>query len=347
MKLRKSKKTASERIFTINRYNGRKNRKVKEFSGYEQIIQYSKAFIPQTGSLFLSKFILRVFRLKKPEDYLTKTIFEELRGVFNAWLFGSPIFYLYADKDAFLGPIIKRRLNLKNVKIFGTLHWPMEISQNYSFNKYKLHSEFDGIITLSSSLSFYLDKKVKFKIIPHGIDSEFWTNRNPSDYQNSYLIIGQSNRNHQKQIALIKSIKNWDSGARFDIVISNKQVKQLYRNIASVRVIENRLTDLELRDLYSQSKAVILIQDYCLASNTVMECMSMGIPLLANSVGDIKEYIGENYPLFLNQDNQEDLVGRFVKDKQLRNQVSKILLRRKLKYQWEEVTSKTIDFIMS
>src|SRR5690606_28653548 len=191
-----------------------------------------------------------------------------------------PVFYLYADKDAFLLPLIKRKFNIKRIKLYGTLHWPIEISETFSFYKNDLATQFNGIITLSSSLHFS-----KSCVIPHGINTSFWKKDEGITFENSYLLLGISNRNHEGQIKLVKKIKSIDPTSQFILLMRNKQVYQHYENIPDVEIIKTRISDQELRLLYAKSKAVILIQNYSLASNVVLECISTKTPLIANKIG--------------------------------------------------------------
>src|SRR5690554_4681959 len=116
------------KIYCINRYDTLADKNVKNFSGYEQVIKYSKEFRSFRGRMWLSKLIMKLFDIKKPKNYLTITISKEVLLFLRAFITGNPVFYLYADKDAFLLPLIKRKFNLKRLKIYGTLHWPKEIS---------------------------------------------------------------------------------------------------------------------------------------------------------------------------------------------------------------------------
>src|SRR5690554_1878470 len=140
------------RIYYINRYS-LKQEGVKSHSGYEQVVKYSELFRPVRNNKLISKLIFKLSKIKKPKDYRASKSSEEVLMFFRAFITGKPVFYLYADKDAFLLPLLKRKFKLNRIKLFGTLHWPVEISQDFSYYKYNLSTEFNGIITLSSSLN--------------------------------------------------------------------------------------------------------------------------------------------------------------------------------------------------
>ena len=327
-------------IYVINRFDGKAGN-VKNYSGYEQIIKNSEVFRTIKGNKFISKIIFKLIGKKKPKNYHNITYSKEIIILFKVLFTGKPIFYLYADKDAYIIPILKRKLNLKNIKIFGTLHWPFEISQDFSFYKNNLEKEFNGIICLSSSLN--KGEFVKYRKIPHGIDLDFWSN-NKSGFKNQYLILGISNRNHIDQIKVIKAIQDIDRLAVFKILISNKKIRSLYGQLNNTEIISSRIHDLELKKLYSQSKAVILVQNHCLASNVVLESMAMQVPIITNNIGDIAEYLGENYPLFVNIDYLNESLS-FFENTNWRESTSNYLGKLKTKYEWKEIRELTVKFI--
>jgi glycosyltransferase involved in cell wall biosynthesis len=109
-----------------------------------------------------------------------------------------------------------------------------------------------------------------------------------------------------------------------------------------VSIINKRISDIELKPLYSNAKAVILIQHNCLASNVVLESIAMNVPLLTNRIGDIEEYLGMEYPLFI---DMEENIYRFIHDKDYSREIELYLDRIKLNFSWKEIAEKTIKFI--
>lgn len=330
------------KIYYINRYSAQKQSDVKDFSGYEQIVKYSDEFKPVRSNKFISKLIFKFMDFDKPKDYREIRSSAELTLFFKALITGNPVFYLYADKDAFLLPLMKRKFNLKRIKLFGTLHWPEEISSEFAFYKNKIAPEFNGIITLSSSLN---PSGAEHKcVIPHGIDLEFWKNNPPSDFENSYLILGISNRDHLGQIEIIKKIQTIDPGAKFRLLMQDKDIYKQYEFLPHLEIIKRKVSDKELKQLYAGSKAVILIQNYCLASNVVLECISMKIPLIANRIGDIDEYLGNDYPLYLDLEGDEKLY-KFCRNNDFREEVVNYLGGVRDKFQWKLIAEETVAFI--
>lgn len=333
----------SSKIYFINRYSSNQEN-VKAYSGYEHLVKYSSVFKSVKSNAFISKLIFKIFKIEKPRDYRSIKASEELKLFFKALLTGRPVFYLYADKDAYLLPLLKGKFNLQRIRIFGTLHWPAEVSGDFAFYKYNLASQFNGIISLSSSLQGGAGKRC---IIPHGIDTEYWKNENPQKYENTYLILGISNRDHQGQIDTIIKIKEIDPQAKFILLMQDPQIVALYSSISEIEIIKERISDAHLKKLYSKSKAVILMQTHCLASNVVLECISMKTPLLANRVGDIEEYLGIEYPLYLNKSTAEEKLQEFCHSMKFREVAVNSLAQRRDNFTWQNIADKTVDFINS
>lgn len=329
------------KVYYINRYDFHKPQNVKYFSGYEQIVKYSKSFRRIKGNFILKRVLVFIIKNKNiPKDYIKHNLSKEMKALFIAIFTGNPIFYLYADKDAFLVPLVKKKFGFKRIKIYGTLHWPIENSTEYSFYKNNLCEQFNGIITLSNSLTKLPNRNIT--VIPHGIDLEFWHNNNSSATNDYYLLLGQSNRNHNEQVNFIKTIYNIDNGSKFIILTNNNSIYSQYEKLPNVSIIKKRVSDIELKQLYSNAKAVVLIQHNCLASNVVLESIAMNVPLLTNRIGDIEEYLGMEYPLFT---DIEENIHRFIHDKDYSREIELYLERIKLNFSWKEIAEKTIKFI--
>lgn len=330
-------------IYYINRYDTNKKSDIKNRSGYEHLVSYSKRFGRVKTISLLNRITSYILKSKKPENYLSITFSKEIIVLFKALITGKPVFYLYADKDAFLLPLIKRKFKLSRIVLYGTLHWPVEISNSFSFYKYNLESEFKGIISLSSTLKTYDSKKRC--VLPHGVDLNFWERKLICNYENKYLIIGISNRNHHQQIEIIKKIKKIDKNSKFVLLARNKIIQEYYKNIKDLEILKKPITDFELKELYSKCKAVILIQNYCFASNVVLESIAMKIPLIANKIGDIEEYLGCNYPLFIDLTKEDENLFKICTSEDYREKVVNYLESIRGDFDWKPIVKRTIEFI--
>ncbi len=333
-----------KKIYYINRYDLFKTEQFRQFSGYEQVVKYSNQFTRIKRSTFLQKFLKKSWFKQVPKDYLFTNISKEVLGFFIAIITNRPVFYLYADKDAFLLPLLKRKLRLKRIKVYGTLHWPPKKSNELSFYKHHLINEFNGVIGLSTSISQTLDSN-KVKIIPHGIDLSYWQKNDTVEVENLYLIIGISNRDHQKQKFILELIKQIDPEARFLLIARDKKIQSMYEDIKDIEIKREVVSDLELKQCYSKSRAVILFQNDCLASNVVLESIAMCVPVLTNLVGDINEYLGDDYPLYIEEGQEEKKLSDFCCSNLLQNEVAGYFQEIRRRFDWSHIVKDTIDFI--
>ena len=329
-------------IYVINRYqNKRKN--IKQHSGYEKLIDYSSIFRTVDSPKWFSKILSKIVK-SKPKDYLSHTYGKEILVLFMALITGRPVFYLYADKDAYLLPLLKRKFKLNHLRLYGTLHWPVEDASEFSFYKYDLSSNFNGIITLSKNKS--LNIKCKRKVIYHGIDLCFWKNDDLNlNSKSYYFLVGQSNRDHERQAELMYKILKIEPDAEFKVLIRNKKFYSLYKMIPNTEVINKSVTDNELKKLYINSKAIILIQKNCLASNVVLETIATQRPIITNRVGDIEEYFQKD--LFINCSNPNSFLQNLCLSDLKRIEMIDYFGCLRKNYEWYIVAEKTKKFILN
>ena len=331
------------KIYFIDRYDEVKPGDYKNHSGYEQVIKYAPDFIRVKGHAFVSNILFLFVKKSKPVNYIRLNLSKEFYACIKAFITGCPVFYLYADKDAFLLPLIKKRLGLSRIKLFGTLHWPREISADFSLYKNDLASVFNGVIVLSSSLLSLPHSNPA--LIPHGVDFNYWHNSQPHEHENIYLVIGESNRNHQRQADVLHQLSMMDENASFFLLMRNSEQYGCYKPVPRLQVLPHPVADDELKKMYQRAKAVVLIQDYCLASNVVLECIAMCVPVIANNVGDIVDYLGVSYPLYINETDMKETLHQFCHTEELRNKTVHYMQSLQPRFNWQQIADTTVYFI--
>jgi glycosyltransferase involved in cell wall biosynthesis len=336
-------KKKTRKIYYLNRYDLYKTEKFREHSGYEQVIKYSDQFSQVKKNVIIQKLLKKSFFKNLPKDYLLANLGKEVLVFFKVIFTKSPVFYLYADKDAYFLPLLKRKLKLNWIEIYGTLHWPPQESKEFSFYKNKLIYEFNGIIGLSSTINS-LDHN-NIKIMPHGIDLSFWEKSPSIKNENLYLIIGVSNRDHEQQKKVIELIRKIDPEAKFLLIARVRVVQKIYENISYVEIENEIVTDAKLKQYYEKAKGVILFQNFCLASNVVLESIAMCVPVIANLVGDINEYLGDDYPLYIGQGNEEIKLREFCLSDNLHIQIKERFQVIRNRFEWPNIAKSTIEFI--
>jgi glycosyltransferase involved in cell wall biosynthesis len=76
------------------------------------------------------------------------------------------------------------------------------------------------------------------------------------------------------------------------IVVTSEDVARALRRISGVEV-HTGVSDEHLRDLYRQSDLLVLPLVQAAASNTLLEAMACGLPVLATGIGGVPEYVGD------------------------------------------------------
>lgn len=156
--------------------------------------------------------------------------------------------------------------------------------------------------------NLYKDFNGKFLHQSFSIDTDFWnTPKVKSEYKNGVMFIGNDgNRDFSKVIAIANNLPDIE----FKFVTNQiDESERLGKNITLIKGDWNKniLTDLEMKDLYKNSRLVFLpIKDQLVASgqSVAMQSMAMGTPvIISKTVGfwDYENFI-DNKNIFLLED---------------------------------------------
>lgn len=166
--------------------------------------------------------------------------------------------------------------------------------QKYSKNSLiqKCLSNLKGIFTLTNhqrinynKLQFPNDIFISNLLYPTEQEVRKWS----ADYFcGTLLSIGKHCRNHKIFNNLIRK---------------NSFIKE--KRLIGGKKYNHRTVDNNEYDLLLSSSVVFQNYDYCAASTTIVECISSETPLIVNRISPIVEYLGEEYPLYYN--NNEDV----------------------------------------
>jgi glycosyltransferase involved in cell wall biosynthesis len=199
---------------------------------------------------------------------------------------GIGIFPAMADKV----PLRKKPL------IVATYHQPADILSNL-VNQRILNS-IDLIIVLCESQRKYLSAFVpveKIHVIYHGVDNEYFhriTKTYSSDAPLKCLSVGSWLRDYETILRTAELV--CEHNIEFHIV--NQAMSE---DVGSNIVLYKDLTDKELLRLYQESDILFLPFKDATANNVVLEGMACGLAVMSNNIDSIKEYLGDNVQLIL------------------------------------------------
>jgi hypothetical protein len=208
------------------------------------------------------------------------------------------------------------RANVKNNIIYNDDYTNKKLFE--LINHYKLSDRITYLYTLSKAHKEYLFNKVpayKNKLLSVFHPIQITGDEKVFDFnlftQNRQIIhIGWQLRNFKKFIDLklpqdfFKTIliktgfeKEWDNMSHnYELDAAHKEY------ITILKELKN--TDYE--KIFVNSCVFLYLED-CVVTNTVLECMKFNTPIIINKLPSIVEYLGENYPLYY--ENETDLAN--------------------------------------
>ena len=197
----------------------------------------------------------------------------------------------WADFDlGFLDEYLARRGHL----MCGTFHHCSDtIGQVIRYPK-RLR-RFAAIILMSESQrSFMLEAGVapnRIHVIPHGVDTAYFTPATddcPKVW--TVLTVGGYRRDFGGLRAVCEELQGHDE-IRFRIV-GPPAFAGMFSDLANV-TFESRLSDQQLLSAYRTSACFLMLVENATANNALLEAMSCGLPVVANRIGGISEYVTE------------------------------------------------------
>ncbi len=250
----------------------------------------------------------------------------------------SSIFHLYTENTCLFS---FSRFNNNN-KIYGTFHLPPESYK--SFTPKYLESRYEKlshIIAISPTQYHFLSKQLSnpnISLIPHGIDVNHYSYSYEPNLENPYFIsIGIHGRNFSiiekimKQMSLSSKIKC--------IIVTTQKVLINAPNIE----IKSNISDDELRSLYTKAQFIYLPLEFATANNSILECLSLGVPIITTDLPDTRYYIGDDNGIFIEKNAKiSEYIDGFRllhEDEKYRQILSKKGRKKSLELDWKKISA--------
>lgn len=322
-------------------------------SGYELLSKYMKCKVKDVHRFFFMPYkVSRFFKFKTQlTNYKSQNVTKEFALLLNIFR-KKTIHILYGDMDYFFLHFIKRfPFNLRKNTLVATFHHPpYELDKRLNYNREKILGALDKIIVMGpNQIPFFKQySTAEIKFIPHGINTEYFNYEVNQNRKDQIFLIGVSHRDHQRNIKIINEV-NRQFKTRFEVIIT-PEFEDIYSDLKNVKVNTNNISDEELLTYYRESKGLLLSLHDCTASNSILEALSCGCPLITNDVGAVKDYIPVNsgVPIFQTDQIEEsaEYIINLLKDEQLLKNVG--IKQRTLakKYSWKIIAKATEDFIL-
>ena len=312
-----------------------------EHSGYEAIVD----FLPNSRVIYVGDFAkltklsypLRLAHIL-PQSYAS--IDAELTALRSD---GKILHHLYAEDTLWISMCHR---SSRSRTLVATFHRPPHvIKSTMAFFWKKKIRNLAGIIALSPEQNNYLcsvcGTKTKVSLIPHGIDTGYFT---PGNYEKSrelVLTVGNYQRDFGLLVEAMRILSHEAPDLRM-LAICNQPLP------SSQNVI--RLADIgdeALLDYYRRASFVVFPFGSLVASNAMLEAMACGIPIVCPYSDSARFYLGEGICTMYEPGNAKALAEKicwlYRNDKERRYLSSQMRMRARL-FSWKRICKLTRAF---
>ena len=319
-----------------------------EHSGYEKLEKWITPSDPIKEFYIPYQIAKQIAGFAKHQRY-TSDSFQKEYSAFIDIIFSRPdiLHFFYADHDFhFLGNLSF----LSKPKIVATFHHPpMELEQRWEHTTKKFLRKIDGAICMGTSQINYLEPligKGKVKWIPHGIDTNFFCPSNVPSETNRLLVVGVSHRDFETLTQALLTLKARNPKLKCTVVVP-KEFQQHFHHLPWLQFFDGKIDDHLLLEFYQKSTCTLLILNDCTASNTLLEAISVGSPLVVTDIGSVKNYVDSNCAMLVPPFKPVEIVKScelLLSKTSLRRELGILGSRRAKMFDWSIVAKETMAF---
>lgn len=188
----------------------------------------------------------------------------------------------------------------------------------------------------------------KIHCIPHGIDTDFFV---PSSNQSSDKFVILSVGSYKRNFPLLREVAiKLRKYSEIQInIVSSKDFYYYFAGLGNVEFISG-LTDLELVATYQSASCLLLTVENATANNALLEGLACGLPIIAENIGGIPEYVNSECAMLTEAGDADLLVESIVKLSKSpleREEMAKAARTRALELSWDKIANKTEELYWS
>jgi glycosyltransferase involved in cell wall biosynthesis len=208
---------------------------------------------------------------------------------------------LYGEDDyhylATAAPLLRRA----GGRLLASFHQPPAIFDDVVPKR--LLSRLDGALVCTDEQARHLARWIapsRIHRVPHGVDTTFFSPdgaRHEGSGAITVITVGIWQRDFGLLEQVITAFAERDAQVRF-VVVGTPETRERFARLPRVDA-RTGVSDGELRDLYRRSDVLFLPLVQAAASNTLLEAMACGLPVVATGLPGVREYAGPDAARFV------------------------------------------------
>ena len=276
-------------------------------SGYDQLVRHVRS---RRLSPSIRKVLTRIIQKSPPgwfESWLDsppyswywkpEQLAQEIQAVAAMPVTRKVYHWLYGENDFRWAGHFPRR---KDAKVVVSMHQPPEVFQRV-FPNPKTLTRADAVLACCSSQEDHLKKlagESKVHVILHGVDVEFFTpGPRPGGEKFVVLMAGSWLRDFYLLTKVITEAHSKRTGLYFHLVLPPDRIKD-FQGAPNTAVFCG-IPDRQLRNLYQSANVLFMPVTDFTASNTLLEGMACGLPVVTADVGGMRDYLDSSCGVFI------------------------------------------------
>jgi glycosyltransferase involved in cell wall biosynthesis len=189
----------------------------------------------------------------------------------------------------------------------------------------------------------------KIHCIPHGIDTDFFVPSSDLNTEDHFVVLSVGSYKRNFPLLREVAIKLKQHSNICLKIVSSQDYYSYFSDLENVKFI-SKLTDFELIKTYHSASCLLLTVENATANNALLEGLACGLPVVAERLGGIPEYVNSDCALLADEKNADLLVEAIVdlsNSPLKRDRMSKAARERALELSWEKIARKTEELYQS
>ena len=265
---------------------------------YTIIKKDSPSSLPERN-LFIYPFVHHMDKLIWKKRW-RKNYMEICQPMFKRLKSGDEVFLLEYNHPEYsqleIAKYIKQ--HFYGVKVYALSHLTPTAFKSLHAERYILHwaQYVDKLLTLGSSLSSYFKDvgvpKEKISTGFHYVDSNYYSLNDGIVRLNERLTIITMG-NLQRDFEMLAEIVRNCPFVNWIICIGRKKVESLFEESENVQIV-GYVSEEELKELMSNADVSLNVLEDTVGSNVITTSLAMGLAVVANDVGSVKDYVDDD-----------------------------------------------------